>query len=209
MAIAATDRTCVLDVQGDGDLNGHRTLKVDRNGAALEHVTSLPWQTVVVIEDGSVDLGGGVSLARVGTGEVDVVNHSGKKLTDVVVHVPGHPLVYFGELKNGDRKNTAAGQTMTSSGTRRTVGAASGVLAVHPLDTASLGFSLDEQTAKRLRDEWRPFEGAAGSDVDWWPDEQPVLLAEIAGGEGRGKDSGLGIEQDRELLRVVGLGESP
>jgi hypothetical protein len=42
--------------------------------------------------------------------------------------------------------------------------------------------------------------------MDWWPEDVPVLIAELDGGESKLRDSGLRVEQDRVLLRVVGYG---
>ncbi|HEX7603762.1 MAG TPA: hypothetical protein VF316_19220, partial [Polyangiaceae bacterium] len=44
----------------------------------------------------------------------------------------------------------------------------------------------------------------AGDAVDWWPDDAPVVLGEIEGGEKLKTDSGLSVESDRLMLRVVG-----
>ena len=37
----------------------------------------------------------------------------------------------------------------------------------------------------------------------------PVLIAELDGGEGRSQDSGLRLDLDRVLVRVVGYGGVP
>ena len=48
-----------------------------------------------------------------------------------------------------------------------------------------------------------------GSDIDWWPDDVPVLLAQLQGGEGKVTDSGLRLDLDRVLVRVIGWGGVP
>jgi hypothetical protein len=48
-----------------------------------------------------------------------------------------------------------------------------------------------------------------GTGVDWWPDDTPVVLAQVDGGEGTTSDSGLALDRDRVLLRVVGYGGVP
>jgi hypothetical protein len=40
-------------------------------------------------------------------------------------------------------------------------------------------------------------------------DDVPVLIAELEGGEGRTHDSGLTVDVDRVLVRVVGWGGVP
>jgi hypothetical protein len=47
---------------------------------------------------------------------------------------------------------------------------------------------------------------AGGTAVDWFPDDVPVVLGEIEGGEGAKSDTGLRVESDRLLFRVVGEG---
>jgi hypothetical protein len=53
---------------------------------------------------------------------------------------------------------------------------------------------------------WAPFDAAAGDDVDWWPDDVPVVMGEVVGLAKASHDSGLRLEDDRVLLRVVGRG---
>jgi hypothetical protein len=63
--------------------------------------------------------------------------------------------------------------------------------------------------APGLGEAWAAMEEAAGDAVDWFPEGVPVLLAQIDGGEGRASDSGLRIESDRLLVRIVGFGGKP
>ncbi len=206
MSIATTDRTCVLDVIGEEAAKEHRVFRIDRNGGALENLTSLPWQTVVVAEDGFTELGAGVALLAGADGSIDVVNGSGRDLSDVIVYVPGQDLTYFAELKNGARTRSSAGKTMSTARRHATT---AGTRRIHPLETSDMGNLLDVATSERMREAWRPVESAAGGEVDWLPDDAPVLLAEIVGGEGTTRDSALSVERDRTLLRVVGAGGGP
>ena len=57
--------------------------------------------------------------------------------------------------------------------------------------------------------QWAAIESSAGEVVDWFPDDVPVLLAQLDGGEGRLSDAGLKLESDRLLVRVVGWGGKP
>ena len=205
MSIPTTDATCVLDVTSDeSSSREHRVFRIDRNGGVLESLTSLPWETVVVVEDGFSELGSGLTVLAGPDGGVDVVNRTGHALRDLVVYAPGNDLVYFAEVADGATISSAKGRSMGRVTSRRSTVAGGRV--VHPLDAAQLGTLLDPATYERLRDEWRPIENAAGNDVDWLPDDAPVVLAEIVSGGGRAKDSGLSVERDRTLLRVVGSG---
>jgi hypothetical protein len=207
ISVATTDRGCVLDAAGEEATKQHRVLHLDRNGATLENLTSLPWQTVVVVEDGSVELRGGVAILPTPDGSADVVNRTGKALIDVIVYMPGGTPTYFAELKDGARVHAATGKSLTGFFARRAVTA--GSLPVHPLDASDLGAALDSHAASRLHDAWQPLEAAAGNEIDWWPDDAAVVMAEMVGGEGRTSDSGLSLENDRALLRVVGAGGTP
>ena len=62
-------------------------VRVDRNGFSLENITSLPWQTLVVREDGFIDLKGGVTISttRWIAGVTEVKNHTGATLLDALV----------------------------------------------------------------------------------------------------------------------------
>jgi hypothetical protein len=203
MSIGTTDGSCVLDVVGDEAVKDRRVFRVDRNGGALEHLTSLPWQTIVAVEDGSVELGSGVSLVPSPDGTVQIVNRSGRALRDVFLFAPGKDPTYFAVLKDGEHESSGSGTIMRSfSGHATTAGARR----VHPLEASDLGPRLDVHTSTRLRETWQPLETAAGGEVDWIPDDVPVLFAQVEGGEGVHQDSSLSVEEDRVLLRVVGPG---
>jgi hypothetical protein len=66
-----------------------------------------------------------------------------------------------------------------------------------------------EEHAKGAGAAWEALEALTGGDADWWPNDVPVLIAELEGGEGRSQDSGLRLDIDRVLLRVVGYGGVP
>jgi hypothetical protein len=208
LSVQGTDRTCVLDVAtGDSSTHENAVLRVDRNGVALENLTSLPWQTVVVREDGFMDFKGGVSVLANPDGTVDVVNHTGRTLKDVLVWVPSDKVTYFAEIKDGGRTRSTAGKNVLSSTARRP--ATSGAKTVHPLQSRDLGYAITARYNDRITLTWGPFEAAAGEAVDWWPDDVPVVMGEMTGGEAAKSDSGLAIESDRVLFRVVGKGGAP
>jgi hypothetical protein len=52
-------------------------------------------------------------------------------------------------------------------------------------------------------------EAAAGEAVDWWPDDVPVVMGEMIGEGSARSDSGLVLESDRVLFRIVGKGGAP
>ncbi|MFS8071350.1 MAG: hypothetical protein ACMG6S_33690, partial [Byssovorax sp.] len=83
-----------------------------------------------------------------------------------------------------------------------------GSIELHTLAASALRSGM-EGDAPGLGEAWTAIEEAAGYAVDWFPDGVPVLLGQLDGGEGRTFDSGLRIESDRLLVRVVGFGGEP
>jgi hypothetical protein len=209
LSIAASDRTTVLDVLSSDSVMGEKAaLRIDRSGSALENITSLPWQTLVVREDGIRELPGAITVQRA-SGNVDVVNHSGKALKDALVWVPGDRVYYFAEIKDGATIHAKDGQT--ALGTPTATGSHAGTMAIHGLgdDELSATTGLAKRDVERLQRDWAPIRAAAGDAVDWWPDDTPVVMGELDGGEGAASDGALRVESDRALVRVVGKAGAP
>jgi len=192
-------RGSVLDVLGEPD-EVTRDLLVDRDGLRLERLREKPWQVQLVREDGFVGLGAGVSLVPGADGELLIKNRCARDLLGVIVKPPGHELSYFPKLSDGQtvslREGRLLGPVPTSSfGTRG-------------LSVANFHDQVEER-AKGAGAAWEALESLTGNDADWWPEDVPVLIAELDGGEGRTQDSGLRLDLDRVLLRVVGYGGVP
>lgn len=191
----------VLDVFGENE-GKNRILMVDRDGVRLEQVRAKPWQTVVVREDTFVTTGGGVSLVQSGP-DLVVKNLLGRDLRGVLVKAPGKEIRFFERLADGesirhaDGVNVAPAWGPATTPRRRALGAR-GVLAKH-LDGAASGLSAA----------WAALEAVSGHETDWWPDDVPTVVAQIDGGEGLTRDSGLRLDSDRLLIRVVGFGGLP
>ncbi|HEY3255311.1 MAG TPA: hypothetical protein VGJ91_15235 [Polyangiaceae bacterium] len=193
-------RGSVLDVLGEPD-EVTRDLLVDRDGLRLERLREKPWQVQVVREDGFASLGAGVSLVRAEDGELMIKNRCARDLLGVIVKAPGRELSYFPRLGDGQTVSLRQGRLIgpvpasTSFGTRA-------------LAAATFHDQVEEK-AKGAGAAWEALESLTGSDADWWPEDVPVLIAELEGGEGRNQDSGLRLDLDRVLLRVVGYGGVP
>ena len=198
--VQASARGNVLDVTGDADETG-RHLVVDRDGARLTNLRGRPWEVVLVREDGFMGLGGGVSLLRGPDGLVTIKNRLGRDLIGVVLW-PGdkRDARFFVRIKDGEAVTENVGQTL-SLATGGTFGRSALGLgtAKERLDGASRGLSAA----------WDAIEGATTRQIDFWPEEVPVLLGQLDGGEGKLTDSGFPLEADRALLRVVGVGGVP
>jgi hypothetical protein len=190
----------VLDVLGEPD-EVMRDLVVDRDGLRLEKLREKPWEVQVVREDGFTSLAGGVSLVQGTDGRLAVKNRCARDLLSVVVKAPGQDFVYFPKIADGETVSVWRGRMIGSAPS----GASSGN---HPLTVGSFHDAVEEH-AKGAGAAWEALEALTGSDADWWPNDVPVLIAELEGGEGRSQDSGLRLDIDRVLLRVVGYGGVP
>lgn len=189
-------------------------LFVDRDGARLVDVAALPWQTVVIREDGFSSLGDGISIVRDGT-DTKVVNRSGRDLRSLILKLPDGTMVYAPRLKDGDAIASSAAKALSSMpeasmwmGMLPTSTYRAGMITLHHLASQGMSVFL-EPDAPGLGEAWMALEESAGDSVDWFPDDVPVLLAQIDGGEGRSFDSGLRVESDRLLVRIVGFGGKP
>jgi hypothetical protein len=202
ITVVPTSRSSLIEVSSD-DEYVQRGLVVDRDGARLERLRTKPWATVVVREDGFTSLAGGISIAKDAGGEVVVRNRSARDLVGVVLKAPGRAAVSFGRIKDG-----AEARERDGSPTALTSGLPKGAHGVaNPLYAALLAPELDRH-AEGLGAAWTALEEAA-SDVDFWLDDVPVLIAALDGGEGKTRDSGFDVDVDRALVRVVGWGGVP
>jgi hypothetical protein len=204
LSITASDRTSVLDVlSSDSIMDDKALVRVDRDGFSLENITSLPWQTLVVRENGFIDLKGAVTITTTpGSPAVtEVKNDTGSTLLDALVYVPGDGVRYFDTIKNGDKVTASAGRLVLSGASRRTTSA--GAMTVHAFDPATIATMLDTKNGERVTKTWSPITQVAGDAIDWWPDDKTVVLADVEGGERVKTDNGLSVEADRMLLRVV------
>jgi hypothetical protein len=198
LTVRATERGSVLDIASQSD-ETQRWLVIDRDGARLEQFRAKPWQTVVVREDGFMALAGGLSMVGGPGGHVAVKNRLARDLVAVVVKVPGEPQPrYFARIADGQSVKVSEGELIQ------------GGSAIFSGSSRGLGVSFfarhSNQDAPGISGAWEAFESLADYETDWWPVDVPVLLAQVDGGEGRLSDSGLQVDADRVLLRVIGYG---
>ncbi len=216
LTVRTSDASSVVNtalVSAPATINDH--LVVDRDGARLVDVSALPWQTVVIREDGFADLGEGIAVVTDNETDTAIINRSGRDMRAAILMLPDASARYFPRIKDGERVLASAGQDVgampagkawlldvSGSPTR------AGGLSMNPLAASSLGKMIDSD-ASGLGSAWAAIEQSAGSMVNWFPDNVPVLLAQLDGGEGKTSDSGLKLEQDRVLVRIVGQGGRP
>jgi hypothetical protein len=201
LGIQPLARSSLIDVVS-GDEYVDRQLVVDRDGAHLDRLRTRPWATTVVRDDGFATLAGGVSIVRDETGDLAVHNRLARDLVGAVLKVPGHGFFAFGRIADGKTVHAREGQALSTS-----IGVPSMYSRLHPLSATLLGPTVDKY-AEGLGSALAALEAQA-SETDFWPDDVPVLVAQLEGGEGKLKDSGYEIDRDRVIVRVVGYGGVP
>ncbi|WP_437286489.1 hypothetical protein [Sorangium sp. So ce406] len=215
LTVRTTDASGVISTAVLAELSERRDrLLVDRDGARLTKVAALPWQTVIVREDGVAPLGDGIAIVEEPSGDVVVTNRSGRDLRGGVLWISTGVARYFARIRDGEQVSSRAGLDLGAHSKAQywlshvSLGRRVGGLDVHDLGGSLLG-PLLEPDAPGLGAAWLAVEEAAGTAVDWFPAGVPVLLGQLDGGEGRASDSGLRIESDRVLVRIVGYGGRP
>ncbi|KYF75152.1 hypothetical protein BE11_41080, partial [Sorangium cellulosum] len=215
LTVRTTDASGVISTAVLAELSERRDrLLVDRDGARLTKVAALPWQTVIVREDGVAPLGDGIAIVEDPSGDVVVTNRSGRDLRGGVLWISTGVARYFARIRDGEQVSSRAGLDLGAHSKGQywlshvSLGRRVGGLDVHDLGGSLLG-PLLEPDAPGLGAAWLAVEEAAGTAVDWFPAGVPVLLGQLDGGEGRASDSGLRIESDRVLVRIVGYGGRP
>lgn len=202
LTVQPTTRSSLLDVMTE-DEHVERTLLVDRDGTRLARLRARPWETLVVREDGFANLAGGVSVVLGPGGITTVRNRTARDLVGVILKPAGSAAVTFERIKDGQAVTNAEGTPLGVG-----VGGPGASPFLRPLLSSLFSPELDRHV-ENVGAAWQGLEAYAGTEVDWWPPDVPVLIAQIDGGEGKLTDSGLDVEIDRVLLRVVGYGGVP
>jgi len=205
MPVAAEHALAVLatPIERDKERRTDR-LALDRDTLRLTNLGLRPWEVGLVAEDAFVELGEGIALVRGGTGETEVVNRSGRVLRGLILSDSGKGTRWLARLEPGQRASSSAFEAVSFLSHRPS----SSRLATHLLNMHSQVEEFDARLPG-LGSAWAAIEDSATLGTDWLPVDVPTLLAQLEGGEGRGTDSGLRIEHDRTLVRVVGYGGAP
>jgi hypothetical protein len=208
LTVRATDVSSVLDTATEPRAGASRSLVVDRDGVQLVGLSTMPWETLVVREDGFASLGAGLSVTRDANDEVVLTNRMARDLRAVLVieaaPAAGSPrkVYFFPRLRDGESKRASEGtpvpfEPWSTSSTR-----------ISESDLAPIRRELEGESSG-LVTAWSALGTTSERNVDWWPEDVPIVLAQVDGGEGDWTDSGLRLDSDRVLLRVVGWGGVP
>ena len=180
-------------------------IDLDRNGMAVRSVRAHPWETVVVVEESSRDLGGGVILEGVGS-RFSLTNKTPWTLEHVILHpettftepARSH---YFAKVEPGQtviaRDGIAVDRVILPASLRLLPGAKA--------EDARLRADRDASEALEALDlltgAWQGSTSPAGHVL---PAIDPVATALVT--MPKSSESGFSVERDTVLLRVLGLG---
>ncbi len=202
LRVRATDSPDLLDL-AHADRGVTRTLVLERDAARLEDLYGRPWETLLLREDGVSTLDGAVGLVATGDGDVAIENALPRDLVAVVARAPGGSLRYFPRIPSGASVRIASGRSV---GTPSSSAASPYAPATHARLSAYAFASLANATRPGVGDAWVALEVVAPDGTDFWPADVPALVAELDGAGDRRSDSGLAVDSDRVLVRVVGYG---
>ena len=112
----------------------------------------------------------------------DVTNRLARDLVGVVVKLPGQPARYFPRLADGATLHYADGAALPPR-----VGTGSSVAGKLSWQSELRSESFPKQMARDTDGApvaWKALDDSVPS-LDWWPDDVPVVLAQLDGGEGK------------------------
>ncbi|MFP6685605.1 MAG: hypothetical protein VB934_12865, partial [Polyangiaceae bacterium] len=174
-------------------------LRVVRDALRLENLQVRPWQTAIVRDNSPIDLPGSISLLDDGSGGVTVVNRTGKNLRGLVLWLPSGTLKLGAKLADGETVNSHA-----LSAIPQCLGAST-LPALFTIDSGHCGETM-AKVSPGLEHAWIAISQQSSPHRIWFPDDVPVLLAQVDGGDGETRDAGMKLEHNRLLIRVVGYG---
>ena len=208
LTVASSYPDTVLDVLNPSSVKPSRTVRVDRNGSSLTDLLTTPRDVMILREERFMDLGRGLSVQRDGPRELVLTNRVGRALRSVVVVLPSTGPTVQQEMRFFDRIDD--GQTVRTTDAKVLADPFVPPTYYPQLLRAGLSTYLPVAVQKDqpsdLVTAWDAVEQLAPRSMRWWPDDVPVVLALIEGGEGRTHDTGLEVTYDRVLLRVLGYG---
>ena len=200
ISIRPTSSSGVIAVATDG--LGSGIYVSDPGGFVLRGIESTPSQTAVLREDGLISLGGSIAIVRDGD-DIVVANRTPSELRAVVLRVSNKEVRYTPSLAPGASlrmsdlpQPSRAFEAWANPGT--------------PLDSARGldGYALRDALSQEGEDEAGRIWGALdeGNSGTWFPRGVPVLLALMAPPATPIEDSGVKVERDLRVVRVVGYG---
>ncbi|MGZ3456580.1 MAG: hypothetical protein ACXVEF_43645 [Polyangiales bacterium] len=183
------------------------SIELDRGTLAVRGVRAHPWQTVVVAEEGARDVPGGIVLEGNGS-RLTLINKTPWTLEHVVLHPETTPVApaksrYFEKVPPGGsvtlRDGIAVGRNVRPMQWEIQGSSKSPSPGIEPKD-GNYDEAFDALGA--LVGGWQSTTAPGGADP--LPTSQPIATCVVR--TSGGKESGITIEKEAILIRVIGLG---
>jgi hypothetical protein len=174
------------------------TLEMQGNALTLGGFESLPSQTVVVREEGLIDLGGSIDISRESDGTLTVHNRTSAPLREVLLKTDTNDWFFTTSIPAGERWVARTGPDAPPSLATWAARSRSGGSPFEDYNFQSLFGNVEVGEA------WSAIDGNDGQDGEWFPSDVPVLLASTE--DDVVSDSGFAVEKATKYVRVVGFG---
>jgi hypothetical protein len=175
------------------------TLEVKGDALTLGGFESLPSQTVVVREEGLLDLGGPVDVYQEANGTLIVHNRTPTELRSVLLKSDKGDWFFTASIPAGERWSAVTGTDTPAALT--TWGSGSRGYADFPFEDFTFHRIFGDPS---VGETWAAIDGNDGRGNEWFPADVPVLLATVD--EDIARDSGFAVEKATTYVRVVGFG---
>ena len=178
LRVTATDPSSLLDITGSSHVG--RAVLLGHDTAELVDLHGRPWETVLVREDGMIDLKGAVQFVGEGA-DLAVQNDLPRDLVAVVARVPDGDVRYFPRIRKGERVRLDRGKALALPPSAVPAPLAPTLPSPHRLDAYRFA-SLADADVTGTSQAWSAVEDAGRDGSDFWPDDRPALIGELQRG---------------------------
>ncbi len=172
----------------NGNREGGETLVLSDKTSMLRDVTLPPWQAVITTDEAVTSVDGGISIFA-----DSVENGSSHALRDAILRTADGQCTYFEEIPAHTTAKLSSGRT---AGRSCTTGA---------FYAWELGMSVPSDRRDAFVSGWTAISEQASEAL--FQKQQATMVAEVLGVFAPDKDSGLRVESNRTLVRVMGGAE--
>ncbi len=188
LAVAAESPSAMLSLAND-DVVGSGELRRERDGLVLTGVPTAAWQTLVVREDDTFVLKGGIRLKAEKDGSITIENRTAFKLVDLLV-ATSRKGTYLESIEPRAIANTKSGKI-------------AGAHAYGPGDFVSYFSDVPDRRRSEVTSRWQAMSTTAGGATTTSTPDRIVLSAELVGADAPSRDSNLHVDDAHTLIRVL------
>ncbi len=182
--VKAEDEWSVLRPFVDSGNGAKGALVLDREGLSLTKMPVDPWRTTVVIDEGVESLGGTIELKAENQTAILKNSFSFPLLNVFATSGRDANVYFFDSIPAGGTVKISDGVSY-GSGTMRPIA----------------GF-VSSGTA--TGDLWTAVQSTSADNVNWFPRDTPVVLAELDRSPKHPTDMGFGVEREKSVIRFLG-----